>query len=121
MWISVFGLGYVGSVTSACLAEMGHRVIGVEPNPAKVDMLNKGQSPIVEADLEVLLKKRAANGQIRATTDWAAAVQETEMAFICVGTPSLSNGNIDLAYVRRAATHIGTALKTKDSFFRVVV
>jgi GDP-mannose 6-dehydrogenase len=121
MRISVFGLGYVGSVTVACLAEMGHKVLGVEPNPLKVDMLNQGKSPIVEAELEGMLKKSVASGQISATDDWSAAVSQTEMAIVCVGTPSLSNGNIDLRYVRRAAEHIGTAVGNKSEYFRVVI
>lgn len=121
MRICIFGLGYVGSVTSACLARLGHEVVGVEPNPAKVDMLNRGQSPIVEAGLEELLKQAISQGRLKATDDWAAAVAETDMAIVCVGTPSLSNGNMDLKFVRRAAEHIGTALKTKSAYFRIVI
>ena len=80
MRISIFGLGYVGSVTAGCLAEMGHTVVGVEPNPAKLGMLSRGQSPIVEAGLEEILKKFVASGQITATSDWAAAIAQTELA-----------------------------------------
>lgn len=121
MRISIFGLGYVGSVTAACLARLGHEVIGVEPNPVKVEMLNRGQSPIVEEGLEDLLKECIGNGRFKATADWSAAVNNTEMAFVCVGTPSLSNGNIDMRYVRRSAEHIGAALKDKSDYFRVVI
>lgn len=121
MKISIFGLGYVGSVTGACLAELGHTVVGVDPNPVKVEMLKSGRSPIVEPDLEGLVRKFVAEGRLQATTDWAAAIAETDMAFVCVGTPSLSNGNIDLRYVRRAAEHIGASLKSKRDYFRVVI
>jgi GDP-mannose 6-dehydrogenase len=121
MKISIFGLGYVGSVTGACLAEMGHTIIGVEPNPTKVDMLRNGKSPIVEPGLDELIRKLVSEGRFQATTDWTTAVNETEMAFVCVGTPSLSNGNIDLRYVRRAAEHIGTALRSRKDYFRVVI
>ena len=121
MRISVFGLGYVGSVTAGCLAEMGHSVVGVEPNPTKLGMLNRGQSPIVESGLEEILKKFVASGQISATSDWAAAMAQTELAIVCVGTPSLASGNIDLSRVRRAAEQIGSALRGKKDYFRVVI
>jgi GDP-mannose 6-dehydrogenase len=121
MRISIFGLGYVGSVTGACLAELGHSVVGVEPNPLKVDMVNRGQSPIVEAGLEERLKGAVAAGRLKATTNWQTAIAETDMAFVCVGTPSLSNGNIDLKFVRRVAEHIGSGLSEKKGRFTVVV
>jgi GDP-mannose 6-dehydrogenase len=121
MKISVFGLGYVGSVTAGCLADMGHTIVGVEPNPTKLDMLNSGQSPIIEAGLQELLKGFVASGQISATSDWAAAIAQTELAIVCVGTPSLANGNIDLSRVRRAAEQIGSALRSKKDYFRVVI
>ena len=121
MKICIFGLGYVGTVTAGCLAEMGHTVIGVEPNPTKIAMLNRGQSPIIETGLEEILKQFIASGRISATADWAAAVKQTELAIVCVGTPSLENGNIDLAHVRRAAEHIGEALREKEEYFRVVI
>src|SRR5438034_8654682 len=121
MKISVFGLGYVGSVTAGCLAEMGHTIVGVESNPTKLDMLNRGQSPIIEAGLQELLKEFVASGQISVTSDWAAAVAQTELAIVCVGTPSLANGNIDLSRVRGAAEQIGSALKGKKDYFRVVI
>ena len=100
---------------------MGHTVVGVEPNPAKLDMLNRGQSPIVEAGFQEILKKSVASGQLSATSDWAAAMAQTELAFVCVGTPSLGSGNIDLSHVRRAAKHIGSALRGKKDYFRVVI
>lgn len=121
MRISVFGLGYVGSVTAGCLAEMGHTIVGVEPNPTKLGMLNRGQSPIVEAGFQEILKKFVAIGQISATSDWAAAMAQTELAIVCVGTPSLESGNIDLSHVHRAAEQIGSALRDKKDYFRVVI
>jgi len=121
MRISIFGLGYVGCVTGTCLAELGHNIVGVEPNSVKVDMVNRAQSPIVEAGLEERLKNAVAAGLFKATKDWPAAMAETDMAFVCVGTPSLSNGNIDLRFVRRVSDHIGLALKEKKGWFTVVI
>jgi GDP-mannose 6-dehydrogenase len=121
MRISVFGLGYVGSVTAACLAEMGHTVIGVEPNAVKVELMNRGQGPVVEAGLNERLQRLTGTGGLRATSDSESAVRETDTAFVCVGTPSLPNGDIDLRYVERAATHIGSALARKPGYFRVVI
>lgn len=121
MRISVFGLGYVGSVTAACLAEMGHTVIGVEPNTVKVELMNRGQGPVVEAGLAERLQRLTATGSLRASSDHKSAVGETDMAFVCVGTPSLPNGDIDLRYVERAASHIGAALARKSGYFCVVI
>src|SRR5215472_15544708 len=100
---------------------MGHTVVGVEPNPTKLGMLNRGQSPIVEPGLEEILKKFVASGQISATSDWATAIAQTDLAIVCVGTPSLASGNIDLSRVRRAAEQIGSALRGKKDYFRVVI
>lgn len=121
MRISIFGLGYVGSVTAACLAELGHTVIGVEPNPVKIDLINRGHSPVVEAGLGKRLQQLTAIGRLRASADWESAVAETNLAFVCVGTPSLQNGNIDLTSVERAATHIGSALARRAEYFCVVI
>jgi len=121
MRISVFGLGYVGSVTAACLAEMGHTVIGVEPNKTKVDLMNRGQSPVVESGLGERLGRLTGIGRLVATSDWEEAVENTDMAFVCVGTPSAPNGNIDLGYVERAVAHIGSALAKRADYFRVII
>jgi GDP-mannose 6-dehydrogenase len=121
MRISIFGLGYVGSVTGVCLAELGHVVTAVEPNPEKVGRLNRAECPIVESGLGERLDKAVMEGRIKATGDWATAVGETDMAFICVGTPGLANGKIDLSFVHRVSEHIGAALAEKDSWFTVVV
>src|SRR5207247_1817581 len=97
MKVSVFGLGYVGSVSAAALAADGHDVIGVDVNAEKVAAVNGGRSPIVEPGLEELLARVAAEGRLRATTDTARAVAASEVSLICVGTPSRRNGSLDLA------------------------
>jgi GDP-mannose 6-dehydrogenase len=119
--ISVFGLGYVGSLTAACMADQGHRVIGVDINPAKVEMLDSGLSPIKEAQLDELTAKNHRACRLRATTDVTAAVCETDISFLCVGTPSLRNGKLDLSSVEHACREIGEALRYKKTFHLVVV
>ncbi len=121
MNISIFGLGYVGSVSAACLASMGHRVIGVDVNPVKVEMMNSGISPIVEKDLPELLKAGSDKGLISATVDVREAVVNSELSFICVGTPSRSNGSLDTRYIENVCEEIGRSLKTKDSPHIIVV
>ena len=121
MRVSVFGLGYVGSVSAACLAADGHTVVGVDVNPDKVASLNEGRSPIVEKGLDELIRDSAAGGQLRATTDTAEAVRATDLSLICVGTPSRKNGSLDLTYLERVAEQIGDALKDKDGYHVVVV
>jgi GDP-mannose 6-dehydrogenase len=119
--ISVFGLGYVGAVCAGCLAHDGHQVIGVDPVPAKVDLINAGQSPIIEADIGAIIDNAVKNGRLFATCDQDHAIRETDMSFVCVGTPSQSNGNLDLTYIRRVCELIGTALKDKASRHTVVI
>jgi GDP-mannose 6-dehydrogenase len=121
MNVSVFGLGYVGSVSAACFAEDGHTVVGVDVNADKVASLNEGRSPIVEKGLEDLIRDNTANGRLRATTSTAEAVRDTELSLICVGTPSRKNGSLDLTYLERVAEQIGLALKDKDAYHVVVV
>lgn len=121
MRISIFGLGYVGSVTGACLADLGHTIVGVDANPDKVALINQAQSPIVEEGLDDLLARTVASGKFAATNSAAEAIAATDVAFICVGTPSLSNGNIDLRFVRRVAEEIGSAIGIKASYFTVVI
>src|SRR5688572_3058382 len=113
MRISIFGLGYVGAVTAGCLAERGHRVVGVDVADAKVATLAAGQSPIMEAGLDELISKHTRTGQITATTDAAAAVKETELSLICVGTPSAADGSPDASAVVRVCEQIGRSLRTK--------
>ena len=121
MQVSVFGLGYVGSVSAASFAADGHTVVGVDVNAAKVESLNEGRSPIVEKGLDDLIRENTANGRLRATTSTAEAVRDTELSLICVGTPSRRNGSLDLTYLERVAEQIGEALKAKNSYHVVVV
>ena len=121
MRVSVFGLGYVGTVSAGCLAADGHEVTGVDPIPTKVDLINSGQSPIVEKDIGDIIAATAAAGRLRATSDPRQAIHETELSFICVGTPSQPNGNLDLRYIRRICEQIGAALKSKDGRHPVVI
>jgi len=119
--ISIFGLGYVGSVTAACLAHHGHRVIGVDANPSKADLVHSGRSPVLEAGLEELMQKAHDASLLDATTDTRRAVLESEFSFISVGTPSLPNGKLNLASVQEVCGEIGKALRLKTSFHWVVL
>jgi GDP-mannose 6-dehydrogenase len=121
MKVSVFGLGYVGSVSAASFAADGHTVIGVDVNPDKVTSLNQGRSPIVEKGLDELIKTAAENGSLRATTSTDEAVQSTDLSLLCVGTPSRKNGSLDLSYLTRVCEQIGTALRSKSDYHVVVV
>ena len=121
MRISVFGLGYVGAVSAACLAAEGHTVVGVDTNPVKVDLLNQGRAPVVEAGLAELIADCVRDGRLRATTHCDEAVVGTDLGFVCVGTPSNSNGSLDLTYLRRVAEDIGQALRRHQTPFVVVV
>jgi GDP-mannose 6-dehydrogenase len=121
MKVSVFGLGYVGSVSAASFAADGHTVVGVDVNPDKVASLNEGRSPIVEKGLDDLIKTAATNGSLRATTSTDEAVQATDLSLLCVGTPSRKNGSLDLSYLARVCEQIGTALKSKSDYHVVVV
>jgi GDP-mannose 6-dehydrogenase len=120
MRISVFGLGYVGCVSAACLSDDGHNVIGVDNNPAKVAAMNSGQSPIVEPNLEQLIARGRSRALLEASSDAAAAVAMTDMSFVCIQTPSAANGSLDLSYVLRVAKEIGETLKAKSGFHVVV-
>jgi GDP-mannose 6-dehydrogenase len=119
--ISIFGLGYVGAVCAACLARDGHQVIGVDPNPVKVDMINRGNSPIIEQGVQVLIAAAVAEGRLSTTTSAASAVRDTELTLVCVGTPSESNGSLNLAFVVRACQEIGAALREKTTRHVVVI
>ena len=111
MRISVLGLGYVGTVTAACLAQQGHHVIGVDPQPRKVDLINAGRSPIIEKDIEKIIEHQVAAGRLAARIEPLDAVQRTDLVMVCVGTPSRSNGDIDLTYIRRVSEQIGEAMR----------
>ena len=121
MKVSVFGLGYVGSVSAASFAADGHEVVGVDVNADKVAAVNAGRSPIVEPGLEEQLAEAVSAGRLRATTDTADAVAATEVSLLCVGTPSRKNGSLDLTYLERVASQIGQELAKKDAYHVVVV
>ena len=116
MRVSVFGLGYVGCVTGACLARAGHDVVGVDVNPEKVAMINAARSPIVEPGLGELLGEVVASGRLRATDSTEEAVQATDLALICVGTPGRGNGQLDTSAVERVGEEIGRALRGRDRY-----
>ena len=120
MNVSIIGTGYVGTVTGACLAELGHDVICVDIDQQKVDWINAGIAPIHEPGLSELLKKHAEI-RLRATTDYNDAISNSDLTFICVGTPSGEDGRIDLSIVRSASKSIGKALSDKRSYHVVVV
>ena len=121
MRISVFGLGYVGTVSAACLANEGHTVFGVDPVGTKIDLINQGHSPIIEADISELLAANVKSGRLRATDESMQAILDTDLSFICVGTPSQPNGNLDLTFIRRVCEQIGQALKQKAVRHTVVI
>jgi len=121
MRISVFGLGYVGAVSAGCLARDGHRVIGVDPNPTKVDLINSGRSPIVEAEIGNIIGTAVESSLLSVTTDANLAVRETDLSLVCVGTPSNTNGSLDLRFVRAVCKDIGVALATKRKRHTVII
>jgi GDP-mannose 6-dehydrogenase len=121
MKILVWGLGYVGTVTAACLAEMGHRVIGVELNAEKAGLVNEGKSPIIEKGLGELLAAGVAGGRLRATTDVGPHFAGADISMVCVGTPSAANGDTDLRHLRQVMKEIGLLLKTASNRHVVVV
>ncbi|HBI21844.1 MAG TPA: GDP-mannose dehydrogenase [Legionella sp.] len=116
MKISIFGLGYVGSVSAACLANNGHYVIGVDSNKTKVDLINSGRSVIVEPQLKELTARVVSSGHLRATQDVGDAILNSQLSFICVGTPSKKNSSLDLQYVERLCEEIGQILKEKNEY-----
>jgi len=121
MKVSVFGLGYVGSVSAASFAADGHEVVGVDVNAAKVESVNGGHSPIVEPGLDELMSRVRAGGQLRATTSTEEAVAATTVSLVCVGTPSRRNGSLDLTYLARVCEEIGDALRGTQDYHVVVV
>src|SRR6266404_5957367 len=121
MRVSVFGLGYVGCVTAACLARAGHQVIGVDINPEKVALLNAGRSPIVEAGLDGLLAEIVGDGRLQATTSSLEAVSRSDAALICVGTPGRASGQLNVSALECVGREIGQALRGRTTPFSVVV
>ena len=121
MRLSIFGLGYVGTVSAGCLASKGHHVIGVDKNETKVSLLNGGRSPIIETHIEELLEVAHGERQLSATVSAADAIQDSELSLVCVGTPSETNGSLNLAHVRNVCTDIGAALKTLPRRHTIVI
>jgi GDP-mannose 6-dehydrogenase len=121
MRVSIFGLGYVGAVSAACLAKEGHTVIGVEVDSYKLDLIRQGKAPIVEANLEPYLTQAVELGRLTVTDDPIEAVHNTEISLLCVGTPSKENGDLRTDYLERVARQIGEALITKREYHIVVI
>jgi GDP-mannose 6-dehydrogenase len=121
MRISIFGLGYVGAVSVACLARDGHDVIGVDVDASKLELIRSGRSPIVEEGIQELMRNVVASGRVRVTNDARTAVLESDVSFVCVGTPSGANGSQDLTAVHRLAEQLGAALREKGAFHAIVI
>ena len=119
--ISIFGLGYVGAVSLACLARDGHRVIGVDIDPVKLDLIRSRKSPILEEGIQELMRDVVESGRVSVTHDAAQALRDTELSFVCVGTPSAPNGSQDLNAILRLAEQLGEALRTKREFHTFVI
>jgi GDP-mannose 6-dehydrogenase len=119
--LSVFGLGYVGCVSAACLADAGNEVIGVDVNPTKVEIINSGKSPIIEDGVDDLIAKVVRSGRLLATTDSNRAIHDSDVSLVCVGTPSNQNGSLHLRHVEQVCREIGSALKTKTERHVVVI
>ena len=119
--VSVFGLGYVGCVSAACLAEKGFNVVGVDVSDAKVALINGGKATIVETGIQELVSAMVAAGRLRATTSAQDAVEATDISLVCVGTPSRPNGSLDLQYVKRVCGEIGQAMAAKGRWHLVVI
>jgi GDP-mannose 6-dehydrogenase len=119
--ISVFGLGYVGAVSLACLARDGHRVIGVDIDQTKLELIRSRKSPILEEGIQDLMRDVVDSGRVAVTDDAARAVRDTELSFVCVGTPSAANGSQDLRAILRLSEQIGAALAAKKEFHTVVI
>jgi F0F1-type ATP synthase membrane subunit b/b' len=121
MKISVLGLGYVGAVSAACLAQEGHEVIGVDPVERKVDLINAGKTPIIERDIGEMIEEQVAARRLSASSDVISAVRQSDLVFVCVGTPSRNNGDIDLTYIKRVCEQIGAALREHDAAPAIVI
>ena len=121
MKVSIFGLGYVGAVSAGCLTHDGHTVVGVDLLQTKIDLINQGMSPIIEKDISELIAEGVKAGRLSATTDVEQAVLNTDLSFVCVGTPSLANGNLDLSYIKRVCEQIGAGIAGKDARHSVVI
>lgn len=118
--VAVHGLGYVGTVTAACLATHGYRVTGVEVKTGKVERINAGESPVEEPGLNALVADGVETGRLDATTDTTAALADADVSFVCVGTPVANDGTVDLSSVEAATDGIGAGLLTDDDYHTVV-
>lgn len=121
MRVSVFGMGYVGVATAACLAKDGHRVIGVDVLSEKITLLHEGKSPVVEDGLSELVHEMVSSGRLRATENHELAIRETEVSLVSVGTPSLDNGSLDLRAVKNVARKIGSCLEKKSTPHTIII
>ena len=121
MRVSIFGLGYVGTVCAGCLAKDGHEIIGVDPVRTKVELINACKSPIIEAEIENIIADGVKSGRLRATDDSLQALMDTDISFVCVGTPSQINGNLDLTHVRHVCEQLGQGLKNKTGRHTIVI
>ena len=121
MRVSIFGLGYVGTVCAGCLAQEGYTILGVDPVPTKVELINAGKSTIIEAEISEIIAKGVKSGLLRATGNTVDAIENSDLSLVCVGTPSQMNGNLDLTHVRHVCEQIGRALKHKRERHTVVI
>ena len=121
MNISIFGMGYVGLVSAACLAQAGHNVVGVDPNDYKVEMINDAVPPMVEHGMDDLIEANVTAGRLRATTCSRTAVEQSDVGFVCVGTPSRPNGSLDLQFLERVCAEIGSAIADRTTHFTVII
>lgn len=123
MKIAIFGLGYVGCVTAACLARNGHVIVGVDINSDKVGLLNRGESPIIEPGLQEMIASAIKSGKLIATTNMHSVMahSDLELIIVCVGTPSKPNGDLDLQYLERVCSEIAQGLKDKETYMTIVI
>ena len=121
MKISVFGLGYVGTVCAACLAERGHTVVGVDKSEIKIDLVRSGRSPIIERGIDDLVRKMVDTGRLTATAYKPDVIAATDMSIVCVGTPSRENGSLALEAIETVANEIGQAIRAKTDRHVVII
>jgi GDP-mannose 6-dehydrogenase len=121
MKIAVLGVGYVGTVTASCLADAGHQVVGIDPDTTKVAALAAGASPVVEPELDAVVRRAVDSGRLQATQDVVEGLKGVDIAIVCVGTPSRSNGSVDLTHLEQAAREIGEHVARTDGYLAVIV